>query len=155
MKKIISLLVSGVAICLGLFNGYLLFFKQGQAVTEAIDSQPTEAVVSEETNPASAVEEVVADGRYADGTYTGQVVSTNRGDYQVQATIAEGELVDIAILQYPNDNPTSESINSQNLPIYTAEALENQSAEVTQISGASEAYKGFSGSLQDALNQAS
>lgn len=89
-----------------------------------------------------------------DGTYTGEVTSTDRGDYQVQMTVASGKITAIDILEYPNENGRSEQINSSALPTYTAEAIDSQSANVTQISGATEAYNGFTGSLQDAINQA-
>ena len=89
-----------------------------------------------------------------DGVYTGAVTTTDRGDYQVQLTVTDGQMADINVVLYPSDNQNSEMINSNALPIYTAEALANQSAEVNLVSGASEAYKGFTGSLQDALDQA-
>lgn len=69
-------------------------------------------------------------------------------------TVSAGKMTAIDILEYPNENSRSEQINSSSLPTYTAKAIENQSANVNQISGATEAYRGFTGSLQDALNQA-
>ncbi|HEL1586087.1 TPA: hypothetical protein TXJ16_000587 [Streptococcus suis] len=48
------------------------------------------------------------------------MTSTNRGDYQVQITVSGGVMTDITILEYPSDNPTSESINANAnaLPTY-------------------------------------
>lgn len=162
MKKTLSIVVGALALVAAVINGYLLFFKSDKA-TETVapaSSAPSQAISSSEavassSETATSSSEVVAEaGQYTDGTYTGVVTSTNRGDYQVQVTIAEGKMADIQVILFPDGNEMSQQINGTNLPIYTAEALEKQSAEVSQISGASEAFKGFTGSLQDALNQA-
>ncbi|WP_197456669.1 FMN-binding protein [Streptococcus sp. DD12] len=89
-----------------------------------------------------------------DGSFTGAVTSTNRGDYQVQITVASGQITAIDVLEFPNENARSQQINADALPVYTQEALANQSANVQLISGATEAFNGFTGSLQDAINQA-
>lgn len=152
-EKIISLLVGIVAVVAAVFNAYLLFFKgeASQTATPATSSSASANTSSSETTTATSS---ATTSSLKDGTYSGAVTSTNRGDYQVQITVASGKIDDITVLEYPNDNPESQSINDNALPTYTAEALSNQSAEVNQISGATEAYKGFTGSLQDALNQA-
>lgn len=153
MKKIISIVVGLLALAAAGVNAYLLFFKSDKSAETTVTSSSTVASSNSETAASSSEEATV--GQYADGTYTGELVSTNRGDFQVQVTIEGGKMTDISMLEWPQDNPQSKEISGNALPIYTAEALENQSAEVSQISGASEAFKGFTGSLQDALNQAS
>lgn len=153
MKKLLSLIVGGLAIVAAGLNAYFLFFKGEKEETASTDTS-TAAVNSSSADETLESSQMQAEGQYVDGVYTGQVTSTNRGDYQVQVTISGGQLTDITMLTWPKDNPTSEQINADVLPVYTAEALETQSAELTQISGASEAYKGFTGSLQDALVQA-
>lgn len=153
MKKIISIVVGLLALAAAGVNAYLLFFKSDKSAETTATSSSTVASSNSETAASSS--EKVTVGQYADGTYTGELVSTNRGDFQVQVTIEDGKMTDISMLEWPQDNPQSKEISGNALPIYTAEALENQSAEVSQISGASEAFKGFTGSLQDALNQAS
>lgn len=157
MKKTLSIVVGALALVAAVVNGYLLFFKSDKATetAEPASSAPSQVASSSSSETATSSSEVVAEaGQYTDGTYTGVVTSTNRGDYQVQVTIAEGKMADIQVILFPDGNEMSQQINGTNLPIYTAEALEKQSAEVSQISGASEAFKGFTGSLQDALNQA-
>lgn len=154
MKKIISIVVGLLALAAAGVNAYLLFFKSDKA-TETAAPAPSQVASSSSSETATSSSEEATVGQYADGTYTGELVSTNRGDFQVQVTIEGGKMTDISMLEWPQDNPQSKEISGNALPIYTAEALENQSAEVSQISGASEAFKGFTGSLQDALNQAS
>lgn len=159
-KKITAALIALLALAAAAYNAFLLFFQTDTA---------TETTVSSSSQVASSSSQVSSSSQAAgtseasssqstgltDGTYTGAVTSTNRGDYQVQLTVAGGAISDISILQYPNDNPRSQEINDSALPTYTAEAISNQSAQVNQISGATEAYNGFTGSLQDAINQAS
>lgn len=163
MKKIIAYILGLLAIVAGLFNGYLLFFKgekeQSSAVVEHSATEMTSTMTTVDSSQTAVSQSTTnsqtdATGQFKDGTYTGAVTSTHRGDYQVQVTISGGKVSDITILEYPTDNPESQSINDRALPKYTAEALSAQSAEINQISGATEAFKGFTGSLQDALNQA-
>ena len=94
-------------------------------------------------------------GQYRDGTYTGSVADAFYGNMQVQAVISGGRLTAVNILQYPNDNRTSRSINSQALPILQSEALQAQSANIDMVSGASASSPAFQQSLQSALSQAS
>lgn len=160
-KKLTAALIALLALAAAAYNGFLLFFQKDTA-TETTTSQlasstsqvssSSQATGTGESSSATASSQSTG---LTDGTYTGAVTSTNRGDYQVQLTVSGGSISDITILQYPNDNPQSQEINDGALPTYVAEAISNQSAQVNQISGATEAYKGFTGSLQDALNQAS
>ncbi|HFI0404829.1 TPA: FMN-binding protein [Streptococcus suis] len=160
-KKLTAALIALLALAAAAYNGFLLFFQKDTA-TETTTSQlasstsqvssSSQATGTGESSSATAFSQSTG---LTDGTYTGAVTSTNRGDYQVQLTVSGGSISDISILQYPNDNPQSQEINDGALPTYVAEAISNQSAQVNQISGATEAYKGFTGSLQDALNQAS
>ncbi|MGQ7336501.1 FMN-binding protein [Streptococcus suis] len=164
-KKLTAIFVALLALAAATYNGFLLFFQ-----TDTVTSNNQTATRSSQTSStslASASSENSTGGEASsatsssqstgltDGTYSGAVTSTNRGDYQVQMTVAGGVISDISILQFPNDNPRSQDINDSALPTYTAEAISNQSAQVNQISSATEAYNGFTGSLQDAINQAS
>ncbi len=93
-------------------------------------------------------------GQYRDGSYTGSVEDAFYGNIQVQAKISNGRIVDVVFLQYPNDNGTSISINSQADPMLTQEAIQAQSANVDIISGASASSQAFQASLANALAQA-
>ena len=89
-----------------------------------------------------------------DGTYTGSTTVTSRGDVQVRITVSGGSITAVDALQYPQENPTAVSINGQAIPIYIKEALAAQSSEIQLVSGATETYSGFTGSLQSAILQA-
>ncbi|HFI0467515.1 TPA: FMN-binding protein [Streptococcus suis] len=160
-KKLTAALITLLALAAAAYNGFLLFFQKDTATettTSQLASSTSQVSSSSQATGTSESSSTTASSQstdLTDGTYTGAVTSTNRGDYQVQLTVSGGSISDISILQYPNDNPQSQEINDGALPTYVAEAISNQSAQVNQISGATEAYKGFTGSLQDAFNQAS
>lgn len=96
----------------------------------------------------------VSTGAYKNGTYTGKVADAYYGNIQVQAVISGGKITDVIFLQYPNDNRTSQYINSQAAPMLKQEAIQAQSAKVDIISGASASSDAFQVSLADALAQA-
>ena len=90
---------------------------------------------------------------YKDGTYTGAVRETSVGEFQVNVTVQGGKIANINVLLQP-DEEFSRSINKTALPKYVEEAIEAQGSDIALVSGASETFKGFKGSLQDALNKA-
>ena len=93
-------------------------------------------------------------GQYKDGSYTGSVQDAYYGNIQVKAVISGGRITDVIFLQFPNDNGTSQYINSQADPMLKQEAIQVQSAQVDIISGASASSQAFQASLADALSQA-
>lgn len=93
-------------------------------------------------------------GRYKDGTYTGPATDAYFGTVQVQATISDGDLSNVAFLQYPSDRRTSQQINSQAMPALKSEAISAQSAKVDIVSGATQTSQAFIQSLRGALAQA-
>lgn len=92
--------------------------------------------------------------QYKDGTYTGSVANAFYGNVQVQVSISGGKITNIHFLQYPNDNPNSQYINSQATPYLKQEALQVQSANVNAITGATFTSQAFVQSMTSALNQA-
>ena len=88
------------------------------------------------------------------GTYTGSAIQTRYGPLQVQITVSNGKITNIQALQYPSDNPRSQSINQSALPVLIQEALQAQSSQVNSVSGATYTSEGFMQSLQSALTQA-
>lgn len=94
-------------------------------------------------------------GQYSkDGSFTGSVEDAFYGNIQVKAVIKNGFITDVVFLQYPNDNRTSQRINSQAMPLLTQEAIQAQSAQVDGVSGASDSSPAFARSLQTALQKA-
>ncbi|WP_369388162.1 FMN-binding protein [Streptomyces sp. CG1] len=85
---------------------------------------------------------------------TGDTVQTRWGPVQVRVTIKSGRLTDVTALQYPQDNPRDQEINSYALPQLRREALAAQSADIDMVSGASYTSTGYRQSLQSALDSA-
>lgn len=120
-----------------------------EASATQTDAQP---VATAQTSASQAV--AGTEGAYADGTYIGDAVRIRYGNVQVQAVIANGELIEIEWLALPADRE-SEQINGRATPILMQEAIESQSAEVDVISGATMTCEAFMQSLESALEQAS
>jgi uncharacterized protein with FMN-binding domain len=91
---------------------------------------------------------------YKDGSYVGNVTDAFYGNVQVQATITSGKITDIQFLQFPNDNPNSQSINQQAIPLLRQEAINAQGAHVDIITGATDTSTAFVQSLSVALTKA-
>ncbi|KRK98507.1 FMN-binding domain protein [Secundilactobacillus odoratitofui DSM 19909 = JCM 15043] len=153
MKKFIASVVSLIVVIALAIDGYFLFFKQKvTGSTSQADSASNTATSSSTTSSSSSSSN--ASGKYKDGTYTGKATATQWGDVQVQAVIKNGKLTTVNVLEYPNDNGHDKQINAQALPVYKSEAVKAQSSKISLVSGASETYKGFTGSLQNALTKA-
>jgi uncharacterized protein with FMN-binding domain len=87
-------------------------------------------------------------------TETGDTVQTRWGPVQVRVTIKSGKITDVTALQYPQDNPRDQQINSYALPELRREALAAQSASIDTVSGATYTSEGYQQSLQSALDSA-
>jgi uncharacterized protein with FMN-binding domain len=110
----------------------------------------TSTTTPETTQPAV----VTADSSgYADGVYLGTSEYTEWGDVQVQVTISDGGIVDIAAVEYPTGRKSS-SINGQAVPMLAAEAVALQTADLDIVSGATYTSRTYADSLQAALDQA-
>ena len=146
----------GVVGASALTAGYYTFLKPSIQTTPSNQkTQNTNQVANKEqknttNNATSSTQEGVA---YKDGTYTGAVTRTNKGDFQVSVVVQGGKIANVNVLLQP-DEEFSQSINKTALPKYVEEAIKAQSSDIALVSGASETFKGFKGSLQDALNKA-
>jgi uncharacterized protein with FMN-binding domain len=91
---------------------------------------------------------------YKDGQYTGDVVSNNYGDVQVEAIINGGKITDVQFLTYPNHAGHSQEISNYSMPLLKQEAIQAQSARVDIVSGATQTSESFIQSLSSALAKA-
>ncbi|MFG3280732.1 FMN-binding protein [Streptomyces sp. NPDC048111] len=88
------------------------------------------------------------------GTFTGDPVETRYGTVQVSATLADGRITSVAVLQAPEHNGRDQELTAYAVPRLTEEALGAQSAHIDAVSGASYTSEGYIQSLQSALDQA-
>ncbi|HET9946620.1 MAG TPA: FMN-binding protein [Patescibacteria group bacterium] len=163
MKKVfLSLLV------IGTFLFYALHQKSESSAIQAVPVAPqgssssnpppqtptssTAGGSGQTTQPAPATS--ASSSQYKNGTYTGSVADAFYGNVQVQAVITNGRLSDIQFLQYPTDPGHTSEVSSIALPILKQEAIQNQSAQVDAVSGASDTSQAFQQSLQVALQKA-
>jgi uncharacterized protein with FMN-binding domain len=72
----------------------------------------------------------------------------------VQITVADGQITDVTVVEYPTGNGKDRQINARALPILVQETLDAQSADVDMVSGATVTSEGYIGSLQSALDEA-
>ena len=90
-----------------------------------------------------------------DGTYKGSnAKALNFGYVQVQVTVSGGKLTDIQFLSYPTRDNKSVELSNRALPQLRQEALNAQSANVSNVSGASWTTRAFKTSLNAALTEA-
>lgn len=85
---------------------------------------------------------------------TGPSVQTEWGPVQVEITVEGGQITDVSVPVYPDDNPRDVEINDYALPILVQETLDQQSADIDMISGATVTSVGYAQSLQAALDEA-
>ena len=155
MSKIKKTALIGVVGASALTAGYYTFVKPSiQTTTSNQKTQKTNQVENKESknttkNTTSSIKEGVT---YKDGTYTGAVTKTHVGNFQVSVVVQEGKIANINILTQPEEE-FSRNINKAALPKYVEEAISAQSSDIALVSGASETFEGFKGSLQDALNK--
>jgi uncharacterized protein with FMN-binding domain len=87
-------------------------------------------------------------------TVTGSSADTRWGPVQVQLTVEDGRVTDVAVVDYPSENGRDRQINSRALPILVRETLDAQSADIDMVSGATVTSEGYLESLQAALDDA-
>lgn len=87
-------------------------------------------------------------------TVTGNESDTRYGPVQVQVTITNGQLSAVNAVEYPQNDPRDQQINSYAIPQLNSEALAAKSAKIDMVSGATYTSSGYIDSLQSALDQA-
>lgn len=135
----------------------------GVAVAPTADhAEPMEEAAAGAAAGGAAAAGEAAAGALHDGTFQGtneEVTGDGRtfGHLQVTVTVEGGRITHIEST-YPGqgegESPGSLALNEEAVPKLIAEAIENQSHEVTVISGATATVHSFSDSLQAALNEA-
>lgn len=150
-NKTLKITLSGVALTSIGLSGYYTFYKPEQTNNNSTTSNQN-TTQQTTTNTTSNVQ-TTQNSTLKDGTFTGEVIHTRRGDVHLSITVSGGKITAITPLIYPNEDSESKQINTNAIPKYTKEALEKQNSQISLISGATETFNGFTGSLQDAINK--
>ena len=89
-----------------------------------------------------------------DGTYTGTSEQTRFGDVQVEVVVSGGKITDVKALHLTDQEQRSVQISNYAAPVLRQEVLASQSANVSNVSGATYTTDAYLSSLQSALDQA-
>ncbi len=143
MKKVVLV----IAVIL-VFGGFVVFRK-----LESSGSEEFEKTVPLATSSPSATT-VATNVKYKDGAYTGSVADATYGNIQVKVTVQGGKITDVSFLQFPDKPGHTTEVTSFALPVLKQEAIAVQSANVDNVSGATQTSDGFKVTLQSALDQA-
>ncbi|GAA1869164.1 FMN-binding protein [Myceligenerans crystallogenes] len=86
-------------------------------------------------------------------TVTGAVIDTREGHVQVAVTFLGDEIIDVSPLQAGHgDDPRSQQINGDALPVLEERALAAQSARFDSVTGATYTSEGYKASLQSTID---
>ena len=154
-NKIIKGALVGVVGVSAATTGYYTMVKPNLSAdtptTVATSTSTSSGNKSSNTQTNSNMQSSTSNGQYKDGTYTGSVASTKRGDFQVSVQVSGGKITNINMLTQPTEGKSAE-INKTAIPTYVQEAIDAQGTDIQLVSGASETYSGFKTSLENALN---
>jgi uncharacterized protein with FMN-binding domain len=87
-------------------------------------------------------------------TITGTAADTRYGPVQVQITVTNGTVTAVTAVDYPQNDPRDQQINSFAIPQLNQEATAAKSSSIDIVSGATYTSQGYVQSLQSALDQA-
>jgi uncharacterized protein with FMN-binding domain len=115
----------------------------GGATTPGATSTPSPTTSTAPTTAAST-----------DGTFTGSSVNTEFGSVQVQLTVSGGKITDVTALHLTDADGRSVQISNRAAPVLHDEVLASQSANVSNVSGATYTTRAYLSSVQSALDLA-
>ncbi len=155
MRRVI-LAVTGTIVGLVLLLGF--------KTTSATSASPKAAAIvpgseggssssSSSTGTSSSGSGSSGSGSTGTKTVTGDSVDTRWGPVQVKITVTNGKITSAQAVDYPENNPRDEQINSFAIPQLQQETLAASSANIDMVSGATYTSQGYIGSLQSALDK--
>lgn len=159
MKRALLAIVSTIA---GLIM--LLSFKTQSSTTSlsappaAVSTPSTSSSSSTSTSSGSGGSSTTGSSASASATpktstaetYTG----TRYGPVQVAITVKNGTVTAVTAVEYPQNDPRDQQINSYAIPQLNSEAFIAKSAHIDMVSGATYTSTGYTTSLQSALDKA-
>lgn len=165
MRRIVLAALSTLTAVVLLFS-YHTSTNTALVATGAVQQVPTQPTPTATPSPSrstgsGAAQPPTAPGGGAASTksaapvdYTGGVVDTEWGPVQVKVKVSGGRITNSTAVQYPQGTRRDAEINSVALPILAQEVVQQQSARIDTVSGATVTSGGYQQSLQSALDQA-
>jgi uncharacterized protein with FMN-binding domain len=142
MRRVLLAIVSTVASLV-----MLLSFKTHTATSTTTATPPAAVSTPATTSPTTATSTT------STRTVTGAVIDTRYGPVQVRITVANGKITSAAAIEYPQNDPRDQQINSYAVPALNSEAVQAGSASIDMVSGATFTSAGYIQSLQSALDK--
>jgi len=106
------------------------------------------------SQPGSSTKSGSSAGTSGPASYTGAAADTRWGPVQVRITVQGGKISASRAVQYPQGTSRDARINGSALPVLNQEAVQQQSASIDTVSGATVTSDGYLQSLQSAIDQA-
>ena len=123
------------------------------ALEGAIGTVVPSTLVSNTTLAPSPVISVEGSGTCDGDVVTGPTAVFKWGSLQLQASFTKKNvLCNVTILNYPNEDDKSLSINQSALPVYNQEAVEAGNAQIAVVSGATDSWRAYTAGLQAILD---
>ncbi len=135
--------------CLSTLSVLVLLFGYHTSTSSTPAASPASSYRSSAV-PGSATTTTHGTGR----TVTGDLVGTQWGPVQVAIRVSGGKITEVSVPQYPSGNSRDAEINNFALPTLVQETLDQQSASIDMVSGATVTSTGYLQSLQSALDKA-
>jgi uncharacterized protein with FMN-binding domain len=150
VRRIVTVLLSTITVLVLLFS----YHTSTNSATVAGNRFVQQPAPSSSAQSGSSNKSGTSTSRSSPATFTGDVASTRWGPVQVQITVQGGKITQSRAVQYPQNNNRDAMINGYALPILDQEVVQQQSAAIDTISGATVTTGGYLQSLQSAIDQA-
>ena len=157
MRRIVFVILSTITTVVLLFS-YHTSTNGAGAASSAVAQLPATPVSpvspGSGSRPGSSTKSGSSAGTSGPASYTGTAADTRWGPVQVQITVSGGKISASRAVQYPQGTSRDAQINGSALPVLDREVLQQQSASIDTVSGATVTSDGYLQSLQSAIDQA-
>ena len=157
MRRIVFVILSTITTVVLLFS-YHTSTNGAGAASSAVAQLPATPVSpvspGSGSRPGSSTKSGSSAGTSGPVSYTGTAADTRWGPVQVQITVSGGKISASRAVQYPQGTSRDAQINGSALPVLDREVLQQQSASIDTVSGATVTSDGYLQSLQSAIDQA-
>jgi uncharacterized protein with FMN-binding domain len=145
----VILAVAGTITGLVLLLGFKTQSPTATASTPAAIAPGTSSSTSGDTTGSTSTGSTSSGSK----TVTGTSADTRYGPVQVKITVVDGKITSAQAIDYPQNDPRDQEINSVAIPQLQQETINASSANIDQVSGATYTSQGYIQSLQSALDQ--
>jgi uncharacterized protein with FMN-binding domain len=153
MRRIVFAIMSTITVVVLLFS-YHTSTNSAMVASSSVVQRP----VSPGSTPPPASSTKSGPGpatsKPSPATFTGAAADTRWGTVQVRITVQGGKITASEAVQYPQNNGRDAQINGFALPILSQEVIQQQSASIDTVSGATVTSDGYLQSLQSAIDAA-